>query len=627
MKKIQKIKWIKKAEIIFLKVKKAVDVMAVVGVFYILLFQIPALRAIGKAFCLYLIDWCVPVELGVFKNIYLCLESFFRLAVILWILLTVILFFVCMIWDWKLRRKTGNNRFEESLFRYLQDKAVSRCFLITGKWGSGKTYEVKRFFDLYYRYSRTKVYRVSCFGLNSRKELVEEINNIIEQGDASVYALIIKVLQFLPIIGEAINKFLKKSYTYTSAKKGSIFIFDDFERITSRTITSGYSGKIYQPTSRFLRHTSEMREFNDIKREFQSVQKSFQKIEDFINKNSLREDYDKYIAVTGLMNELIESFGMKVIVVCNSDILGEKFVHDVLRSKLSCVEYKKVINAEVQFSVLDQVLKSKIFDDEKKQQCISRYLKSVRDKLDNIVQNTEFRDMRLFRGLLEAFMDTAVLFTGEELSKDFLNALFNSIFITHLCYYHNAVSDLDMFVNGANLEFLFRLFCSSEDMPKLIRVCDNAEELKWVDVRVSGYWILNLSVPDDTAAVYEVWKRYKYTALEWKIVRDVKELRQEENYKLIHVLYCQKMMEGGLSVELICKSGIGTALKDYDLSKTEEVQEVLDMVNKAFGSKVNSLFQNSLFEILRAGQAVGKVAEHGYIHRGYNEFLDQKSVL
>lgn len=617
---------LKQAEAVLLQTKKVTDFMAVVGVFYILLFRIPSLRAIGRAVCQYLITWYIPVDMAVLKKIYLCGEQVFRLAILLWFFLTLLLFFSSLIWDYRLKRQKGNNRFEESLFRYLQDRAVPRSFLITGKWGSGKTYEVEHFFDRYYRHSRTKVYRISCFGLSSRKELVEEINHTIEQDDASIYALIIKVLQFLPVVGEAVNKFLKKSYTYTSVRKGSIFIFDDFERITSRIIIGEHTGQLYRPSLHIRSNVSNMREFDEIKREFQSVENAFAKLEGFVEQNALREDYDKYIAATGLINELVESFGMKAIIVCNSDILGEKFVHDILRSKLSCVEYKKVINTEVQLSVLDQMLESKIYDDEKKKNCIETYLTGVRDEIDHIVQTTEFKDMRLFLGLLEAFMDTAALFAREALTVDFLNALFNSILVTHLCYYQKDVSSLALFVNGANLELLLRLFGSPGGMPALIRVHDSVEEPKWVDVKVSGYWIFNLSVPDETAAIHEAWKRYRYAALEEKLLKDPRDLEGEDDYKLMHVLYGQKMLGRGENVQLVCKSGVEPALQEYDLSKIEAVQEILDLMSRAFGNQIYSSFQNNLFEILCAGHAVGRVNGNGYLYSTYNDLLDKKNV-
>lgn len=288
------------------------------------------------------------------------------------------------------------------------------------------------------------------------------------------------------------------------------------------------------------------------------------------------------------------------------------------------MEYKKVINAEVQFSVLDQVLESKIFDEEEKQKRIAMYLNSVRNQIDDIVQTTEFKDMRLFRGLLEAFTDTAVLFEKETLTADFLNSLFNSMLITHLCYYHNSVGDLDLFVNGANLEFLFRLFYSSEDMPALIRVRGNADELRWLDVGVSGYWILNLSVPDDTAAVYEDWKQYPYAVLEWKMVRDADLWMEEENFGLLHILYYQKEVKTDTMSNAQWELRVKRALQDYDLGRIEEVQAVLDMVDRVSFKVIYRIFQNALFHILSQGQADGRVVGEGYIYSEYNEFLDKR---
>ena len=610
----------KKLETIFIKLKKAADFTAVIGVFYILLFQIQALRSLCRAVCQYFINWGLNADLVLFKNLYFLLEKFFRLAILFWIILSVIMFLVRIFCDRKLKKETGNTRFEESLFRYLQDTAVSRCFLVTGKWGSGKTYEVNRFFDQYYRYSRTKVYRVSCFGLSTRKDLVEEINHIIEQGDESFYALIIKILQFLPVIGDAVNKFLKKSYSYTSAKKGSVFIFDDFERITSRTIIGNYERKIYHQSPRLLGDVSNAKEFDQIKKEFQSVERAFSKVEDFYSNNALREDFDKYIALTGLINELIESCGMKVIIVCNSDMLGEKFVHDVLRSKLNCVEYKKVITPAVQASVLDQVLEEKILDDENKQERIKQYLKAVRNQMDGIRLNDRFMDMRLFRILLEAFTDTAALFTKDVLTTDFLNSLFNSIMIMHLCYYRNAVTELDWFVNGANLEFLLRLFSLSEEIPLLVRV----------DASVSGYWILNLSTPDDTAAIYEGWKQYRYAQLESKIVQNPMQLEPEEDCGLMQVLYCERELEERDIETCVNESHLRGALEGYDCSRIEVVQGALDMVNRIFNkhkfSYIYQSFQDVLFEVLSEGKAGGTVAGEGYFYEAYNEFIKKKQL-
>lgn len=612
----------RKKKITVPKVKKTIDIIAVIGVFYILLFQIKALRTIGKGICQYFISCGIPVDLAFCRELYFDIELFFKAVILLWIFLSIILFFARMIRDHKLKKETGNTRFEEAMFRYLQDTAVSRCFLVTGKWGSGKTYEVNEFFDKYYRYSNTEVYRVSCFGLSSRKALMEVINQTIEEKDASVYALMIRVLQFLPVIGAAIEKFLKRTYTYASVKEGSIFIFDDFERITSRISADGNSAHIYQRSPTFLSRAANSREFDDIKKEFKSVEQSFLKIENFIDQNAKREDYDKYIAVTGLINEMIESYGVKVIIICNSDILGEKFLHDVLRSKLNCVEYRKTITPEIRNSVLNRMLEYKVFDDAEKQKRIKQFLDGAGTGLADIMQNQVFQDLRLLRSLLEAFTDTAVLFEKEALTDEFLYSLFNSIMLTHLCYYSNSAKRLGRFVNGANLEFLIYLFFPSKGMLDPVWLPGGGDEMRWVDVNVSGYWIFNMSMPNQTSAIRKEWEQYPYSGLEREMLRNAERLTEAKDYSLLHILFYQKQL-GTKDPGYWLREGdrIEKALKQYDLSQIEVVQDIMDMVEEVLESRLLTAFQNKLFQALSKGCSGMSLDEISYLHKEFNQFL------
>jgi len=89
---MRKRKIFKRLETIILKTKNTIDFMAVVGVFYILLFQVRALRVLCKTVCQYVTAWYIPVELSFFKNLYLWLESIFRIIFLLAILFHVIFF-------------------------------------------------------------------------------------------------------------------------------------------------------------------------------------------------------------------------------------------------------------------------------------------------------------------------------------------------------------------------------------------------------------------------------------------------------------------------------------------------------------------------------------------------------
>lgn len=260
---------------------------------------------------------------------------------------------------------------------------------------------------------------------------------------------------------------------------------------------------------------NQIKEFKEIKKEFSSIEKSFLKVEDFVAKSLEREDFDKYNVVIGLINDIIEMYGMKVIIICNSEILGEKFIHDILRSKLNCIEYRKTISSQARISIINGILNDKIFDDTEKHEIIKEYLNYIKRNIKQIMLDINFDNLRLFGGLVEAFLITATMIEKDVLTKDFLNSLFNSIIIAHRAFYNKTIEHLDMFTTGANIDFLMRLFYG--ESPNLIRLNRNAEEVKWIDISISGYWILNLSSPQNILDIVGTWGNYKYCEIEEKI--------------------------------------------------------------------------------------------------------------
>lgn len=86
-------------------------------------------------------------------------------VVLLCLVLTLAIFIERLLWDRQLKKCKGDNRFEQSALRYMREKGSPHCFLVSGEWGSGKTYEVNDFLNKYYLGSNVNTYRVSCFGL------------------------------------------------------------------------------------------------------------------------------------------------------------------------------------------------------------------------------------------------------------------------------------------------------------------------------------------------------------------------------------------------------------------------------------------------------------------------------
>lgn len=614
------------------KLKQVLNYFIIGGIFYIMLYQIELLRNICKKICLYILDVVVDsgcklqgiLNVQSVKMLYFQVEGIVRFIIIISGVLLFIIFIAQLAYDYWLKQQEGVTRFENSLHRYLNNTESSKCFLLTGDWGSGKTYEVEQFFDKYYKWSRRKVYRISCYGLDTRKAIVDEINTTIEQEDNSLYAVAIRFFQLVPVVGELANKLLKKDYTYKSVNNTSIFVFDDFERITARSNDYNDAKDLYRQSRTFLRRNN-IPEFEEIKEEFHSVEKAFSKIEEYAYQKILRSDNDKYSAIAGLINELIETYGLKVIILCNSDVIGEKFVYDSLRSKLNCVEYKKAANDEVKTSIIDNIKEYKLSDDKGKSECIYKYIELAKDEIQ---KKCNFKNMRLFNTLLESFIDTAMLFDKELLTKDFLTSLFNSVLLAHWCYHNKNGDKLDIFMNGSNIEFLVHLSGMSFDTENFIRLSNNSDEIKWVDLSVSAYWIFNLSKPKDTEIIEKEWKANKYSELEYNLLYKENFTITAEDCNILHLLYNVREKDG--ANESYNKEAISRVLKGYDFSDVRNVEFILDTIKGVITSRLFVNFFADVFEIMINQGADTEVRSRTHIYNMYNKYLttrDPKKMI
>lgn len=355
------------------------------------------------------------------------------------------------------------------------------------------------------------------------------------------------------------------------------------------------------------------------------VEKSFHRIEDFVAENLERIDIDKYNIAIGLINDIVEMYGMKVVIICNSEILGEKFVHDILRSKLNCIEYRKIVSSSARISIIDNCLKDKVFEEQEKQDRIKEYLnKYIKSNMADIVLERQFDNLRLFGGLLEAFIILTDIFDKKDLTNEFLNSLFNSIMITHNAFYNKKLGCLSEFPTGANIEFLARLYYGTS--PRLIRVGQGMEDTKWVDVAASGYWILNLSFPSESGEIVERWKNYKYNRTEMLICKNRNNLMSTQEYNLLHIFYFQKTEDIHQKGGWDCSSFVDNALKEYDLQQIEVVQRIIDSMGEVFHGRIYQGFFIYLFDKLIQGHENENIIGNTYIHDMYNNFRVKREL-
>lgn len=242
----------------------------------------------------------------------------------------------------------------------------------------------------------------------------------------------------------------------------------------------------------------------------------------------------------------------------------------------------------------------------------------------------QFRNLRLYGNLLEAFIITADLFDKKDLTKEFMNSLFNSIMITHIAFYDKVFDKLSVFPTGANIEFLMKLFYGG--VPTLIRTKQRIDDIKWIDMKVSGYWIFNLSKPYEIGNIVEEWKKYEYYETEEKILTNFQELIGATKYDMFHVFYFQHCLDKydndkhDNKEDWDYKTYVDYALKQYDLTRIEEVQYIIDIMSRIFQGRIHQNFFEYLFSKLIQGHENQEIIGTTYIHNMYNTYRLKKTL-
>ncbi|MCM3240642.1 ATP-binding protein [Heyndrickxia oleronia] len=230
----------------------------VVVLVFVLLFEIVPIKSVIKSILKFAEN--NNILLGLKLSYISQLYMFFRKYALIYLFLCIISFLLIKFYlsirnYFNSPKQFELNPFEDSLYKYIEDKPNGKGYLVSGEWGSGKTYIVTEFFDKYYNFSNRPIYRISCFGLDSRKLILDEIKNQIEINDKSFFNWI----QYIPAIGKPLIGILRNSYSLKSIPKGSVFIFDDFERITSLGITNNQENKVYEKDNFILRNSGSSR--------------------------------------------------------------------------------------------------------------------------------------------------------------------------------------------------------------------------------------------------------------------------------------------------------------------------------------------------------------------------------
>lgn len=397
--------------------------------------------------------------------------------------------------------ENDNDLFNKALNKYVKGDTKS-AFLVSGDWGVGKTYKVRNFIDQYISYMGQKVYYISCFGIESKNDLITQLKELYGKQDDSLKLKISEIIRGIPIIGEFLYEVLKPKYEFKDMNKKSIFIFDDFERVTSipneyNNYNSNryYKVRNYSPYHNYTRN-EEHKEINYIKEELEKIEKSFANLEGLEERIITTDILNKYNIVTGIINELVDIYEMKVIVICNSELIDKNYYREIFEGKLECIKFK--INdgdVNVENLAIENIERYVSLKDEKKNYLL-QFFKEHNKDIKNAWINTNLNNTRILSGIILAFINFI-----DEIDLDIINekdtSIFYSIFIAHINYnYHYDIELLKLIRTGESLicydkkiRFSKINIIESRKFDYLYSIKDK-ENITWCGVSIAFSWLI-----------------------------------------------------------------------------------------------------------------------------------------
>lgn len=613
------------------KIKHILRAILGVALIYIFLYEIDSVRGTINNLILYAESYDLLLGFSAIeiKQFYFNTRKYAIYYIVFYILILFINKAIYFIHDKCITPQTNElDTFEDSLNKYLNDENCEKCYLVTGNWGTGKTYSVSKYFVKYFKFTNRKVYRISCFGLESREQVLNEIKEQVELNDETLLNLV----QYIPFIGPTIYGLLKKSFSLQSIPKRSIFIFDDFERITSRGIIENGSSNFYRKDP-FINNNSTITEFKKIEKEFTKIEAGFNILMKNEASNIIFNHTQKYNIVTGLINEIIETYKMKVIIICNIDIMGYDYVDKIFRGKLDCITYNRIINATTIKSIIRDSLNNQIYSDKSLKKIASDFFEKIGDDFELLWITCGKNNLRQAKSIIQAFLETIeIIFNdNKNINNDYLTSLLYSIFVIRLSFDENKLQNFDNFRTGGLLSFYLKLY-QKESIATVLSKSKYIENIKWVGISNAGFWILNMSKPNNINVEFDLYNKYKYIKIENEILNNFKIDFEKCDLLLEHVFYQvkEKRREMVLKKDDIFIKEMSNSLKkithsllanDGGFTSQDKVQAMLGQVYIVSQGLINDELFNVIFDSLYSETNVDFISGDFYLCERYNEYV------
>lgn len=415
-----------------------------------------------------------------------------------------------------------------------------KALILEGEWGVGKTYTIDTFFEKYYKYVNRKIYRISCFGIDNRRFLLDEFKNIFESEDNSLKKHLLNLVNKLPIIGDFFFNILKSGYELKDIKKNSIFIFDDFERIVTRTYDEDiHSSFRYRNT--YMNRANDFNELSEIYKELKNIDQRF--IEVSKNQNNIINSLklEKYNVVIGLINELIEKYNMKVIILCNRNEINNYYFHDMFECKLESIIYKINLEKNIFTPIFVRSVRSKSYINKKLREMLFEFFQEVNLDVEMIWRKTNITNIRILSAVISAFIEIAdqldILIFDKFKYDIFYTVLISHISITlgrqeeyknikigeHLLYYYNKKKMLDNNIISSSI----------------LLDSNYIKDIIWMGDMIGFSWFVGSNNINFNDIINEI-NNYNYS-LENYILNDYKNINEDEEvYKFEDIIFLLK---------------------------------------------------------------------------------------
>ena len=530
------------------KIIKIINGLNIINISILLIYNFESTKHFIKTIIVALLDENIAIKVnGIYIMILPTLKNIIYLYIIIFFIIATFKIIYYYSKRYLQRKKVEKaDEINRNLFEYLNNDD-KKCFVITGDWGVGKTYTVDEFFKNYFKYERREVYRISCFGMKDRKDVLQELKNIFEKQDKSFRKYMINILNKIPIIGGLLEDALKSDYEFKDLKEKSIFVFDDLERINIPNYSSRYNRDWYR-VKNIRQNPFEKIPLNELYKEFKEIESSFKNFDNSLEKIKEDIDIEKFNVITGIINELIERYNMKVIVICNNEEIDKNFFNDIFECKIESVFYKINTKYKITLDLATRNLNNKLSIEDGIKEKVKVFFETNASCIDKIWYKNNVKNVRVLSKTISAFIE---IVENYEIEQKYYKDLFFTIFITNIANYTGEISYLEDIQIGELIKAFYEkhmlmLGNYSNMLKKGILYSISSEvdtyDIRWMGLNLGIAWNMGIHRYEGIQQEIEKYDSYNYDE-ERKIFCKNEDIDLENNniYKFDDLVYLLKI--------------------------------------------------------------------------------------